>query len=558
MSSPGTVIEHRGVSVMALGTLLSRISGLARNVVLAQLGLSALTDAYTLANTSPNLFYELVVGGVLSATLVPLFVGLVTHSDSPHETRRNETALSAIITLASIVVLAMSVALWFFAPWMLRALPAPESGWEPGQFDFAVMLLRMFAPQVACYGGVTLTTALLHSQRKFTWPAIAPVLNNVFVTAIFWWVKERLEQHRVDDRIDFVSVNADTSVMRALGWGTTVGVLVMFAAAVPAVMSQGIRLRPVWRPRHPVIRELIRVSGWTMGYVAANQVAVFFVLGAAKRGEQGDVTAYVLANSVFFQLPHGIIAVSLISALQPTLSRAFLDRKRGAFRMSLAAAMRSLVVLLVPAAIGYILLAPSIAEIVLAHGNTTVRDAERVADVLRGLAIGLPSFSIYLLLMSAFKAMRDMRATFEINVIENALNIVFGAVLYTQLGVAGLGMAYAAAYIVSAVIAAVLMTQRTAGLQARAFFQTINRVIAAAAFMSAGVVFIGWLASAVFDRSEAALDVPTDRFFSLSCTVVVQLVVGVGLYLAACSALRVQEAAMLTRIPRQILRRVRR
>jgi putative peptidoglycan lipid II flippase len=251
--------------------------------------------------------------------------------------------------------------------------------------------------------------------------------------------------------------------------------------------------------------------------------------------------------------------VSVISAIQPTLSRAFLDRKRGQFRVRLATATRTLLVLMTPAAVGYALLASPIAEVVMAHGNSTVGDAQRVADVLRPLAIGLPAFSIYLLYMSALKALRDTRATFEINAIENAINIVVGAVLYVQLGVVGLGMAYAVAYIVSAMVAGRVVSQRTAGLQTDLLIRTASRVAIASAVMAAGVVLVGRITGAVLVDSPAAdaAVLATSRFLPLLLSIALQIAVGATLYLVACKLLGVQELGPLMKVMRKVSRLAR-
>jgi putative peptidoglycan lipid II flippase len=334
--------------------------------------------------------------------------------------------------------------------------------------------------------------------------------------------------------------------------------LLMLVATIPAVSSARFGIRAVWRPRHPAVRELLRLSGWTMGYVAANQVALYFVLGAAKRGDSGDVTAYTLANSVFFQLPHGVIAVSLISAVQPTLSRSFLHRNRREFRSQLASTTRTILVFMTPAAVGYALLASPIAELVLAHGNSTVGDAQRVADVLRPLAIGLPAFSIYLLYMSALKALRDTRATFEVNAIENAINIVVGAFLYVQLGVVGLGMAFAIAYIISVLIAGRVVSQRTVGLHTDRLVQTASRVAVASAAMAAGVLLAGRVANNVLldQRSAEATVSATTRFVPLLISIMVQVAVGALLYLFTCRLLGVDEVGPLIKVVRKVVRKL--
>jgi putative peptidoglycan lipid II flippase len=549
---------------MAAGTLLSRITGLVRNILFLQLAVGVLTDAYNIANVSPNLFYELVVGGVLSATLVPLFVRLLAPEDpagkrSIGQVTRDRVGASAVVTLAIVIVVAMSAVLFIAAPRFL-SLFASGRQWAPGQREFAVDLLRMFAPQVAVYGGVTLSTALLHSRSKFGITMAAPIVNNLIVCTLFIWVKARLERYRSPSgAIDLIAVRADGGLMAALGWGTTLGVLAMLLVTVPALRRAKLGLRFVWQPRHPAVGQLLRLSGWTVGYVVANQAALWFVYRAAKRGADGDLTAYTTANSVFFQLPYGVIAVSVMSGVQPVLSRAFLDRRRGEFRRRLVGTAQTLIALMTPAAVGYVLLAKPISELVAAHGGTTVGKAHLIGRVLAALAPGLPGFAVYLLFMNALKAMLDTRATFEVNVIENAINIVVGAVLYRWWGVVGLGTAFAIAYLVSAVIAGLVVSRRTAGLNSTALAGTIGRVLVATGVMAAAIVGAGRVLNAILvgDAPPVNLNEPTTRTGTLLVFVLATTLVGVFAYAIAGRLTGMTEFDPLVRRFGTLTRRVR-
>ncbi len=554
----------RSAGVMAAGTIVSRLTGLVRNVLFVQLGIGVLTgvltDAYNVANVSPNMFYELVVGGVLSATLVPMFVRLLAPADTDHNrseaaVMRDRTAASAVITLAVAVVFVMSIGLYVGAPFFI-SLFGSRSSWAPGQREFAVSLLRMFAPQVALYGCVTLSTSMLHSRSRFGITMAAPILNNIVVSAVFLWARHRLRGYASAGELSFTTVRADRQLMSILGWGTTLGVACMLFITVPALRAANLGLRPLWRPKHPAVKQLVRLSGWTMGYVAANQIALAFILRVAKRGNDGDVTAYSTANSVFFQLPYGIIAVSVMAGIQPIMSRAFLNRKRAEFRRQLSVATRSLFVMMTPAAAGYVVLAKPITELVAAQGGATVGQALAIGKVLAALAPGLPAFSIYLLYMNALKAMLDTRATFEVNIIENAINIVVGAVLYRFFGVAGLGAAFAIAYTVAAVIAGVVVGRRTAGIDFDRLLSTIGRTFIATGVMTICVLITGRLLTKVLPAAKSVdLAQSSNRFGSLAIFVMVSAGVGLLSYFGGARLVGITEFDPILRRVRGMIRR---
>jgi putative peptidoglycan lipid II flippase len=465
----------RASSVMFAGTLLSRLTGAIRTIVLAAFGLEAVTDAYTQANTTPNMIFELVAGGVLSATLIPLFAQLLRRN-----TQRAQDGVDAIVSLLGVVVVAASLFLAIGAPLILRlTIRGAENA---DKRHLAEQLLPMFAPQVAMYGFVAIATALLNVRRQFFAPMIAPVLNNLVVIGVLLWVRRLL--HSGTGVSDLTRIANNPSVRLLLGFGTTAGVLAMGVALIPALRKSGIRLRWRWEPRHPAIREIIRISGWTLGYVACNQLALFVIQRLANR-KDGDYTAYTLAYQTYFLLPHGLFAVSIATALQPRLSDAFLERRRGHFRSTLSRGITTQLTIMIPAAIGYLVLAKPIIT-VLAFGNLGPEGVSRLASTLQAFVIGLPAFSVFLLLMNACKAMRNTQLAFWVNGLETIANIGL-AVLFVSLGygVRGLAYAYGLAYCFGVVLAFIAVSRRTKGLHAVTVMQATARIAAASVGMGA-------------------------------------------------------------------------
>ena len=164
--------------VVALGTALSRVTGLLRvGVFAAVIGQTALADAYNLANNSPNAVYELLLGGVLSASLVPLF--------TRHAEEDDDDATSAVVTVAVIALTALTIVAVLAAPWVVRIFTVNISdGVDPEQFrGAATALARIFLVQILFYGISALANSLLQARRRFFAAAWAPVLSNVVVIA---------------------------------------------------------------------------------------------------------------------------------------------------------------------------------------------------------------------------------------------------------------------------------------------------------------------------------------------------------------------------------------
>jgi putative peptidoglycan lipid II flippase len=461
-------------AAMAAGTALSRITGLGRVVVLAAaLGKAGLADAYNLANNTPNIVYELLLGGVLSATLVPLFVEHAERDDDEGPSAVVSVALVALVALTALAMVAAPAIVWLYA------VRLPETAAD-AQAALAVRLLWLFLPQMVFYGLTAVGTALLNARRRFAAAAFAPVINNVVVIgALLVFIADAPDSPTIDD------VRGDALRLLLLGLGTTAGVVAMTVALWPAVARSGWHLR--WRPRwrDPAVRTIVRLSGWTFGYVATNQVTLFAVLALAN-SDPGNVSAYTYAF-IFFQLPHGLVAVSLMTTIAPELASAAARGDVVGFRERFSSGAQLLVGLLLPASIGLALLARGVVDALLARGAFGEVDAVFTGDVLAWFAVGLVGFSVYLYALRAFYAHRDTRTPFVLNLIENGLNIVFALALVGSHGVRGLAAAYALAYSVAAVVALAVLHRRIGSLGGRPLAAGVARVAVASVAMGAAV-----------------------------------------------------------------------
>jgi putative peptidoglycan lipid II flippase len=467
----------RSTAVMAAGTALSRLTGFGKLVALAYaLGFTRLTDSYNLANVTPNIVYELVLGGILSATLIPLFVERLATDDEDDAWR----AISAVITVAAVALVVLTGLFVVIAPLLVRLYTiGNDTPSLDEQRAVATGLLRLFAPQVAFYGMTFLVTAVLNARRRFAAPMFAPVLNNVIVIGVL------LALPSVADEVSLTAVRHDRGALLLLGLGTTAGVGAMALALLPALRGTGARLRPVWDPGHPAVRTVLRLSGWTFGFVVANQVALLVVLVLAG-GRAGDVAAYQ-AGQVFFLLPHGVFAVSVMTALQPDLAERWAARDAAGFGRHVAGGLGTTATVIIPAAVGYLVLARPIVGAALEHGALDAGSASTTAGVLALFAAGLPGFSIFLFLVRSFQAMQDTRSIFFLYLLENGLNVVLAVALYPSLGVQGLALSYSLAYTVAALVALLHLQKRVGTVDRAGVVQTWARIAFSSAVM-AGVV----------------------------------------------------------------------
>jgi putative peptidoglycan lipid II flippase len=519
----------RSSAAVATGTLLSRVTGLLRVAVLAYaVGRASLADTYNLANSTPNIVYELLLGGVLSATLVPLFVEHLEH--------RDEHATAAVFTVAISVLTVLTVIAMVFAPLIARLYALDTAGAQrTAQLHVMTVLTLWFLPQMLFYGLTALSTALLNAHRRFVAAAFAPVVNNLVVIAILIVFATSTSGPRAR-WIDVRSISGDAGKLTLLGAGTTAGVAATALVLLPALRHARTRLHAAFDWGHPAVRKMLRMSGWTMGYVVTNQLALLFVLVLAKSGTTGSVSAYLYAYA-FFQVPHGLLAVSIMTTMMPELSRSAARADLTALAYKFRVGLRYLLLLMVPAAVLFVALAQPMLG-VLVRGGFQPHDAAVTADTLQALALGLVPFSIYLYSLRGFYAMHDTRTPFWINAIENGINIALAIALFPSLGVQGLALAWTAAYTVAAVIAL--------GVLGRRVPHPVDRLVGASALRAAG----GAAALAIVVALLAAAIGHATANRALLATAVAGAV-GTAVYVGVLGALRTPELGSLVAVLRR-------
>jgi putative peptidoglycan lipid II flippase len=506
----------RSAAVMAAGTTLSRVTGVLRFVALAYaIGTFALADAYNLANTIPNVVHDIVLGGILAATFVPVFVERLTTRDHDEAWE----AISAVVSVALVVLAVASVLFMVAAPFVVDAITAFSHAPNiAAQRTVATALLILFVPQLACYGFISIATALLNTRRRFAAPMFTPVANNLFVIAVlvlFAAIAGSPTLH---------GVTTHRSWLLLLGLGTTLGVVLQAGLLVPSLRRANLPLHFRFDLRHEAVRTIGRLSGWTFGLVLANQVALLVVLAASEHVGNGAVSAYTYAYT-FFQLPYAVVAVSVMSATAPELATHWSDGDLVAFRRRMTIGLRTIVALVVPAAAGMLVLARPLVALLLGHGAAGGHAATvPTATSLAMLSLGIPGFCVFLYAIRVLQSVQDLRAAFWLYVLENGINIVLALALAGPFGVRGVALSISIAYTVAAFVAMAHLRRRVKGLAGVTVSRHLSHVLLATAVLVAAAVI-----GSDFSASESVA--------GLLVRVGVGAVVGAAAYVVAAGVL---------------------
>lgn len=436
---------YRASGIMAIGTILSRITGFIRGLlIVAVLGTALLADTYNVANTMPNILYNLLVGGALTAIFVPQLVRSFKDEDG------GQAFASRLVTTISIILLVLVAIGVIFAPFLVR-LYAPEfftEGFEQER-DIAIAFTRYCLPQIFFLGLFTMLGQVANSRGSFGPLMWAPIANNIvgiiIFSAVLYYSPALTVATITDEQI------------QVLGWGTTFAIVVQALILIPVVYRSGIRIRPMWGIQG--LGKSFTLAGWTLLYVFISQVGYLVTVNvatsAAVRSAKDGITTGVgvtpFSNAYLIMLlPYSIVTISIVTAMLPHLSRLAIDKKVDEVREQLVRAIRMVGVITVPSAVALLLFGPLITEVLFFGIGSD--DSRYIGYVLSALSFGLVAFSINLILIRGFNAFEDTRTQVSsilvINVISVGLSYLFLSTLQNKWVTVGLGAAFSISYLV--------------------------------------------------------------------------------------------------------------
>ncbi|RBQ15764.1 murein biosynthesis integral membrane protein MurJ [Spongiactinospora rosea] len=459
----------RAGAIMAAGTMASRVTGFLRTAVLAAaIGTAALGDAYNVAYTIPLILFELLIGGVLSSVIVPMVVRARHHDPDGGTVYEQRLMTFAILLLGVAAVVSV-----LLAPLIVDLY---TDDWTGAKREAAITLARFILPQIAFFGIGALAGAILNTRDRFAAPMWAPVLNNLvmIVVGLVYLVVSGAGS----------SVEAATpSDLALLGIGTTAGIVVQCLALVISLHRAGFRFRPRFGVRGVGLGEMGRTAAWTFAYVGIMQfgfwVTTKLATGAGDRVSGAGNSAYAYAYQLF-QLPYGVIAVSVITAMLPRMSRSVADGQLGQVREEFASGVRLVCSMIIPAGLLLMVLGPAVAVLIFGHGNMTISNAVYIGNVLQIFGLALVPFSIFQLLLRVFYSFGDTRTPAFLaagNVAVNALlSLVSYLVLPDRYIVMGLACSYTVSYMTGAGFAWVRASRKVGGLDGRRVAGALTRM----------------------------------------------------------------------------------
>jgi putative peptidoglycan lipid II flippase len=469
--SRGTGGLLKSSAVMALGTVASRLLGFVRNaVIVIALGTGSLGDVYNVANTFPNVVYDMLLGGVLTAVHVPMLVRALEKDRAygeEYEARLLTIVLGGLLALTGIAMLCAPLLVELYA-----------SGFTPEQHKLAIIFALFFLPQIFFYGVGALAGASLNARGSFAAPMWTPALNSVVVIIVGGAFLLVAGPGSTPGGIS----NGEITL---LAGGTTLGIIVQTIAMWPSLRKVGFRFRPRFDFRREELAPVGGMALWTLLYVAIMQIGFVvntnIAVRAQVRGEHEHLgygvgltpwnNAYLL-----FQLPYAIVGVSVMTAMLPRMSRHAAESRFDLVREDLSSGLNLSSVIIVPSAALLFALSPELVTAFFAHGSTGLADGLMIANVVQAFALALVPFAIFQLLLRVFYSLADTRTPALIAIGNIAISITLAligyAILPTDMVVEGIAIALGISWAVGCLVAALILSRRLAGIGGREIVRT--------------------------------------------------------------------------------------
>jgi putative peptidoglycan lipid II flippase len=409
----------RSAGVMAFFTLLSRIAGLVRDMVIAfSFGAASHADAFFVAFRIPNLLRRLVAEGALTASFLPVYVDHLENR-GPREAER---VANITFTLLAIVLALLTVAGIVFSPWIVRVF-APGFISMPETFHLTVRLNQICFPYIFFVSLVALCMGILNARGHFAAPAASPILLNIFMILGALVVARLL----------------DPPVL-GLAVGVVLGGLFQLLLQIPALVHMQVRVRPCFSFRDPAVRRIVRLFLPAAFGAAVYQLNLFVSNLLASFLPSGSIS-YLYYASRLLEFPLGVFGIALAQAAFPHLSRQSSRKDANRFQGIMDETLGLVTFICLPAAVGLVVLRVPITEILFQRGAFDPEMVRCTAEALLCYTLGMWPIAAARILISAFYALQDTATPVKLSLVSFVANVVLSLVLMGPLRHSGLALA---------------------------------------------------------------------------------------------------------------------
>jgi len=476
----------KSTALVGVMTLISRVSGLVRDIVFANiLGSGLVADAFFVAFRIPNFFRRIFGEGAFSQAFIPVY-SEYREKHGAEETRAFIDHMAG--ALGAVLVVLTLLGIWA-APGFVMVI-APGYIDDPDKFAVTVDSLRLTFPYLLFISLVAMAKGILDTCGRFGPPAVTPVVLNLCLIAAALWL------------VPFAPNEAIAVAMGVLAAG-----FLQLGFQVPFLRREGVL--PVPRPAmgDPGVRRVSRLMLPAIFGVSVAQINILISTLLASFLVTGSVSWLYYADRVM-EFPLGVFGIALATVMLPSLSRLHATERREDFSQMLDWSLRWVFLITVPAMVGLIVLAKPILSTLFLHGSTTPDDVRMMALALAAYAVGLAGFVLVKVLAPGFFARQDMKTPVKIAAAAMVINIILSLILVSPMKHTGLALATSLAAWVNGSLLLHLLMHEGVFVPRPGWAAFLGKIAAAAGAMTA-VLLWGvadadvWMARSLLERAGA-------------------------------------------------------
>lgn len=523
-SAKGTRLATAAIIVMS-SMVLSRVTGFVRETMLSwKVGLSWVQDAYIAAFTVPDLMYTLLVGGTISAALIPMLSSYLEKGEDEEGWKSTSIFINTIF-IGMVLVCILGVVL---APWIIPIVAPGLSKISPETEELAIRLMRILFPSVSFIMLAGICNGVLNSYKKFAAAAYGPSIYNLGCTLSI---------------MIFADVNPESMVKVAIGVACSAAVYFLFQLSFAFGNIRLYKLVIDWSNRG--FQKLIKQAVPSLLSSSIVQINVIIAIFFVSLFVEGSVSAYRNANTVW-QLPYGIFAMGIGTAMLPTLSRKFAAGDFEEYRNILMKSMTSVLFLSMPSAVGFIILREPVVRAIFAWGGRFGEEkVPLVAGIMAVFSIAMITQSIVATMNRAFYARQDTKTPLLVGLGTVVMNFGLGFLFYktTNLGAMGMALTYSIISTVNSILLLILLNKKMQGIHLDRFFRFFLRALPASVAMGA----VLWLLNMVPVHLATK---PLQLLYLL-----LEITVGAAVYALIMLVLKADEALYFMRLVKDKIKR---
>jgi putative peptidoglycan lipid II flippase len=463
----------KAAGIVGISTMLSRIFGLIRDIVIAAIfGAGWIYDAFLVAFRIPNLLRRLIGEGSLTVSFIPVFTEYLQKKSKQEALELANIAF----TLLSIILVVVSILGVLFSP-LIVALNAPGFINTPDQFALAVFLNRLMFPYIFFMSLVALCMGILNSFRHFAAPALSPVILNISMIAATLLLRNYFAQP-----------------ITALAIGVMIGGVLQLAMQWPFLVKFGVKFKFRINLHHPGIKQITALMLPAILAAAVNTINVFVGTILASFLPKGSVSYLYYADRVM-ELPVGIFAVAIGTATLPSFSRHVANENIEELKSSLSFSLRLMLFVTIPAMIALMALHLPIISVLFQRGAFDEKAAVLTSQALFCYALGLWAFSVIRVIVPIFFSLQDSKWPMKAAIITFIVNLAASLALMHPLKHNGLALANSLAATVNVIILFVVLKKKIGTFLDRVFYSSIVKIIISSLIMLAALILVNFFLS---------------------------------------------------------------